>query len=256
MSVAVLAPGVPPTRAAAPVRVLQLNLCNSGFAGCYAGGRAVPEAAALVEAVHPDMLTLNEVCRGDVQRALLGAMERAWPGEWVFAAFHPAWDRRRDGPLRCVNGDQYGVAVLGHTARVDWAGVAVRGGIYPVQDPGSPEERGWVCASAAAYTACTTHLAAGSAAVALAQCRYLLGTAAGDGTPTVLGGDLNLTDGGRPGVGDCVPPGWQHTGDGAVQHVLGTGGATLDRTRTVHMAHTDHDACLVTVHIGRPSAAP
>ena len=46
-------------------RVLQLNLCNSGLAGCFTG-RAVDRAAAVIRAEEPDVVTLNEVCEGDV----------------------------------------------------------------------------------------------------------------------------------------------------------------------------------------------
>src|SRR4051794_39285269 len=57
------------------VRVLQMNLCDSGIARCYTG-RSVAEAAAVIRAERPDLVTLNEVCRNDVAvlaRALSGA---------------------------------------------------------------------------------------------------------------------------------------------------------------------------------------
>jgi hypothetical protein len=62
------ADGVP----VAPVRVLQLNLCNSGIAACYTG-RSTAEAATAIHAEIPDLVTLNEICQGDLptlQRAL------------------------------------------------------------------------------------------------------------------------------------------------------------------------------------------
>ena len=49
------------------LRVLQLNLCDSGLAGCYTG-RAVRAAAEVVRGERPDVVTLNEVCRDDVSR--------------------------------------------------------------------------------------------------------------------------------------------------------------------------------------------
>src|SRR4051812_5360187 len=52
------AAGVPP----APVRLLQLNLCNSGIAACYTG-RSVAEAATVIRAEAPDLVTLNEICQ-------------------------------------------------------------------------------------------------------------------------------------------------------------------------------------------------
>src|SRR5262245_25680133 len=53
--------GVP----AEPVRVLQLNLCGSGIAACYTG-RSTAEAAAVIRAQTPDLVTLNEICQDDV----------------------------------------------------------------------------------------------------------------------------------------------------------------------------------------------
>src|SRR6476469_4016321 len=40
------------------VRVLQMNLCNSGLAGCYTG-RAVATAVEVIRAQAPDVVTLN-----------------------------------------------------------------------------------------------------------------------------------------------------------------------------------------------------
>ena len=46
-------------------RMLQLNLCNSGIASCYTR-RSVREAADVIRANRPDLVTLNEICRDDV----------------------------------------------------------------------------------------------------------------------------------------------------------------------------------------------
>ena len=46
-----------------------MNLCLSGFAHCYgkvAYPAGVEEAVARIRAAHPDAVTLNETCRGDV----------------------------------------------------------------------------------------------------------------------------------------------------------------------------------------------
>ena len=51
--------------------LMQMNLCLSGFAGCYgkvAYPAGVDVAAARIRAAHPDAVTLNETCRGDVAR--------------------------------------------------------------------------------------------------------------------------------------------------------------------------------------------
>src|SRR6476620_9457895 len=87
------------------VRVLQMNLCNSGLAGCYTG-RSVSRAAAVIRAQAPDLVTLNEVCRADVP-----VLERAMGGA-ASAAFQPARNRRTGGAVRCRNGESYGIALL------------------------------------------------------------------------------------------------------------------------------------------------
>ncbi|MEN3358077.1 MAG: hypothetical protein V7637_2059 [Mycobacteriales bacterium] len=242
--------------------VLQMNLCNSGFARCYAGGQSVPEATAVIAVRRPDVVTLNEICQGDSEGALAQAMERAWPADRVFTAFQPAWDKRRNSPYLCANGQQYGIAVMGHVAAADWAGVDIRGGIYPTQNPGTDEHRAWVCAYAIGnYYACTTHLESDNGGVAMAQCQYLMDTAIpsvraelGGYLPTVIGGDFNMSYGGSPGVQDCVPSGWFRKGDGAVQQVLAAGGFTFESAQKLEMYHTDHPAWLVAIRT--PAAAP
>ncbi len=51
--------------------LMQMNLCLSGLADCY-GKAAYPavveEAVARIGAAHPDAVTFNEACRGDVAR--------------------------------------------------------------------------------------------------------------------------------------------------------------------------------------------
>jgi hypothetical protein len=239
-----------------PSRVLQLNLCDSGIAGCYTG-RSVAQAAAVMRAEAPDVVTLNEVCRGDVD-VLRQALLDAHPGGTVGSAFRAAGDRRTGGDFRCLDGQSYGIGVLarlpapGH-GDATGGGYATDGGLYPAQDIGDPEERAWLCLSAAAaFYACTTHLASTSATVALDQCRYLLGVALpelhrGRGyRPTVVGGDLNLRYGGSPDVRSCVPPGYARRDDGGVQHVLATPDLTVGSSATVGMAGTtDHPGLLV-----------
>jgi hypothetical protein len=81
-----------PGRGDGVTRVLQLNLCNSGDAGCFTG-RAVDRAAAVIRAEEPDVVTLNEVCRGDLpvlERALAGSGR----GGATLSAFRAAMDRR------------------------------------------------------------------------------------------------------------------------------------------------------------------
>ena len=233
-----------------PSRVLQLNLCDSGIATCYTG-RAVDRAAAVIRAEQPDLVTLNEICQPDLY-PLGRAFGELHGGGTVVSAFKAAVDRRTGGDFRCRDGQPYGVGLLvyvpGRSARHSTAG-----GAYPEQDLRDPEERVWLCVYATgAFYACVTHLASTSATVALAQCRYLLGTAipgarrSGGYRPTLLGGDLNLGD-----PRSCVPPGYVRRGDGGVQHVLATDDFIVDAARTVDMAGTtDHPGLLVTLTAG------
>jgi hypothetical protein len=242
-----LAPGRA-TQTGAGASVLQLNLCDSGYAACYDGGRSVPEAASVITARRPDTVTLNEVCAADVD-ALSVAMTAVWPGEQVFWAFQPAGDRDRGGSYLCRDGDEYGIGLLGHAPAAGWAGVHARGGIYPMQYAGSTEQRAWLCArTVSGYAACTTHLSANSGRVALAQCRYLLGTAipafrGGSTASVVVGADLNLS--GAEAV-PCRPAGWADTDDGEVQHVLATG-LRPDGAHRIGLDHTDHPAWQVSL---------
>ncbi len=195
-------------------------------------------------------MTLNEVCRPDV--AVLAAALGG--GRDVVAEVRPAMDRRTGDAFECVNGEDYGIAVL---ARVPGVPVRTFGGGYPTQDTRDPEERVWLCVhpSGGVY-ACTTHLASTSSTVALAQCRYLLGTAlpgmrsdAGY-DPTVLGGDLNLGYGGSPDLRACLPAGDAHAGDGGVQHVITTPDIAVVDAGDIDMGGTtDHPGLLVTLVI-------
>jgi hypothetical protein len=233
-----------------PSRVLQLNLCDSGIATCYTG-RAVARAGTVIRAEAPDLVTLDEICREDLA-PLDRALAEVDGGGTVVSAFRAAVDRRTGGDFRCRNGQSYGIGLLVHVPGSS-AGYSTDGGVYPDQDLRDPEERVWLCVHPTGdFYACVTHLASTSATVALAQCRYLLTTAipavrrSGGYRPTVLGGDLNLSD-----PRSCVPPGYVRRGDGGVQHVLATDDLAVDDARTVDMAGTtDHPGLLVTLSAG------
>ena len=57
------APAAPP-----PVLVVEMNLCNSGFAikTCYRFGRSVNEAVERIHQIRPDFVTVQEVCEDDM----------------------------------------------------------------------------------------------------------------------------------------------------------------------------------------------
>src|SRR4051794_11559546 len=154
---------------ATPVRVLQMNLCNSGIAGCYTG-RAVAEGAAVIRAEVPDLVTLNEVCAGDVPQ-LERALAEVTPGGGVVSAFQAARNGRTGDAYRCRNGQAYGIGLVSRWPSAP--GQAATGGIYLAQDPDDPEQRAWLClpvapGSGSRATVCTTHLAYTSRPVARA----------------------------------------------------------------------------------------
>jgi endonuclease/exonuclease/phosphatase family metal-dependent hydrolase len=256
-------PPAAPTPAAggpgAPVRVLQLNLCNSGIADCHTG-RSTGEAAAVIRAEAPDLVTLNEVCQDDVA-TLRRALADVVPGGAVESAFQAARDGRSGDAYRCRNGQQYGIGVVSRWPSLP--GSSAGGGIYPAQDRDDPEERAWLCLDVAATPAvavCTTHLAYTEREVAGAQCRYLFGTViAGmrgrDGAaPLVLGGDLNLGSGDSPDLRSCLPAGSALVDDGGQQHVVATPEFVVDSSRTIDLrGTTDHPGLLVTLapRVGR-----
>ncbi|MGK5442734.1 endonuclease/exonuclease/phosphatase family protein [Micromonospora sp. URMC 105] len=242
------------TTASTTLRVLQLNLCNSGRAGCYTG-RSVTEAAEVISAEVPDLVTLNEICQDDVD-----TLERPFagvhPGGTVVSAFKAAGDRPSGAVTRCRNGQPYGIGLLARL-QSPYPRHTVHSGIHPTQDVTDPEERAWLCVHVpGALHACTTHLAATSAPVALAQCAHLLGTVVPEirrsagYAPTVLGGDLNLRYGGSPDVRSCVPPGYLRIDDGAVQQLMATTDVTICCSRSIGMrGATDHPGLLATLTI-------
>ncbi|TWF80737.1 hypothetical protein FHX44_116680 [Pseudonocardia hierapolitana] len=249
-------PAPDPSTTGAPateVRVLQLNLCNSGIAACYSAGRSIDEAARVINAEAPDLVTLNEICEDDLG-ALERALGRAVPGGTAVSAFQAARDRDTGDGYRCANGQRFGIGIVSRWRAV--AGSGPGGGIYPVQDAEDPEERAWLCVDVAAtpvVSACTTHLAYTKREVAAGQCRYLFDTViagmrARDGAPpVVVGGDLNLA-GDDPGLRSCVPDGSALADDGAVQHVVATPEFVVAAARTIELrVDTEHPGLLVTL---------
>jgi len=234
-----------------PVRVLQLNLCNSGRAACYTGGRAVGIAVALVHQHRPDMVTVNEACRDDVG-VLKQAMASTRPAGAIASAFAPAKARPGQAPVLCQNGQQFGDAIL---VRVPSSTRDVRSfsGVYPVQAFNDTEERVWACIDLAGqFSACTTHTASTDATVALEQCRYLLTSVVpgmsrrSGGAPIILGADLNLPARGSPSASACLPSGYQRTDDDAVQNVVASPGAEMRSRSVLDMrGTTDHPGLLV-----------
>jgi endonuclease/exonuclease/phosphatase family metal-dependent hydrolase len=247
--------GLAPTAAALPTHypfwVLQMNLCNSGLAKCYDGGKSVPEAATAIQNSAPDVVTLNEICSGDLA-PLTATLAGVYTGSTVVSAFKAATDRRTNAPYKCKNGQDYGIGLIVHIPGTD-LGHQVFSGVYASQDTGSAEERAWVCIQATgSFYACTTHLASTSGSIALSQCQDLMNniipsvrTTGGGYAPTVIGGDLNMKFRGSPNAQSCVPPGYFRKGDGDVQHIMATADFAFSSSRTIGMSHTDHDGWFV-----------
>lgn len=227
----------PPASAATTVKVLQLNICHSGVAGCYTGAEPVmAKAVSVIGSTRPQVLSVNEACAGDVARlqAAMGASQA------VFVAAQT----RAGAPVTCTNGQQFGNILIVVTPL---AGGPATTGRYNAQDT-SNEMRVWACLPAGGLSACTTHLSARSGTVALAQCKELLTRAVGLPGPTVVAGDMNLRYQGSPNVQDCNPAGFYRKGDGDVQHVFAsTSLAFVSGTKLSMSGTTDHPAWLVTV---------
>src|SRR4051812_6353967 len=126
--------------------LLQMNLCLSGLAGCY-GKVAYPavldEAVARIREAHPDAVTFNEACRGDVDRI---ARTTGYHARFSTVIY-------RGERLRCVRpGGRglFGDAVLtaAPIRRSESGPFAAQAGI---------ERRRWLCV-AARVEVCTAHL--------------------------------------------------------------------------------------------------
>jgi endonuclease/exonuclease/phosphatase family metal-dependent hydrolase len=232
--------------AATTVVVVQLNLCNSGMAllSCYSFGRAVDEAVEKIYLHRPDLLTVQEVCRGDLRLAdgwgkLASAMARLHGSDNIVVDFVPAWNRDTDDAYRCVNGEPFGVALIHHGNGRD-----THHGLYSSQDF-SNEQRVWTCATVVKdqLTGCTTHLSI-RPDVAMRQCRELMSVLASSWVmpKVVVAGDLNLTA--TPdtptSVDKCMSAAFDRRGDGAVQHVLFTRDIRWVRGTNEAMQWTDH----------------
>ncbi|KAF2250180.1 hypothetical protein BU26DRAFT_564057 [Trematosphaeria pertusa] len=232
---------------------LQLNLCNSGFAGCYANGDSIPEGGELIYATGPNTITVNEICSNDVSE-LQSYLGEAWPTDYTYSVFMPAIDKRTNAAYKCKNGFQYGSAVLGRVEAAKWSGVTAYGGKYTSQDS-SNEQRIFACAAATDdHFACATHLSSSSEPMALAQCKALMFDAvpylqkeSGWNHKAVVGGDFNLEydPDDAENAQNCVPSGWTRKGDGSVQHVVFSSDLKFGSTKKYGLSYTDHDGWLV-----------
>jgi endonuclease/exonuclease/phosphatase family metal-dependent hydrolase len=215
-----------------------MNLCLSGLAGCY-DAAVVDEAIARIRQTHPDAVTVNEACRGDVTR-----IARA-------TGYHLRFSRviYNGKPLRCIRPGGRGVfgdAVLTKSA-IESASTQA------FTSQAGPERRVWLCVTTrAGAEVCTAHLAShepDEAAANAPQCAELRGVIARQavGRAVIFGGDVNRR-------GSCAPRGFWTLTDSAAhqdpsnQHVYGSAGFHSPTARILPTVHTDHDALLVTAH--------
>jgi hypothetical protein len=213
---------------------------------CYSFGKAVDEAVANIGRYPPELVTVQEVCRGDLYAAdgwgkLAQAMADLYGSRHIWVDFTPARDRRTGGPYKaCINGDEYGIALIHHDNGRD-----VHRGWYANQDR-SVEQRAWTCSTIikGRLTGCTTHLSI-VGDIAMRECHELmeiLATSSWVMPEIIISGDLNLASAaGKPDdVENCVPPGYEREGDGGLQQIFYTGNIRWVEGRHEPMPGTDH----------------
>jgi endonuclease/exonuclease/phosphatase (EEP) superfamily protein YafD len=230
---------VVPPPAGSTYTLMQMNLCLSGLGGCYgkvAYPAVVEEAVARIREAHPDAITVNEACGGDV-----AAIARR-------TGYHLRFSRviYLGEPLACIQpGDRglFGDAVLAKAAIESTDG-------RPFEAQAGIEQRRWLCITTGVdVDVCTTHLATREADEKAAndpQCtelRALLARRAADRT-VIFAGDVNRRS-------TCAPGGFWTRTDGSAeqgpgrQHVYGAGALRSASAEVVPATHTDHDILLV-----------
>jgi endonuclease/exonuclease/phosphatase family metal-dependent hydrolase len=223
---------------------MQMNLCLSGLAGCYAKVEypaVVDEAVARIRELHPDAVTFNEACRGDVAQI---AQRTGYQLRFSTVIYYGK-------PLPCIKpGGRglFGDAVLTRAAIESSDSQAF-------EAQASPEQRRWLCASTRiGVDVCTAHLASpepDEVAANEPQCtelRALLARRRATARTVIFGGDVNR----RP---SCAPDGfWTRTDSSAhqdpgSQQVYGAGALRSPTVRVVPAIHTDHGVLLVRAHL-------
>ena len=219
--------------------LMQMNLCLSGTAGCYpkvAYPAGVEDAVTRIREARPDGVTLNEICRRDVEQ-----IARRTGYHVRFSRVIYAGER-----LPCVRpGGRglFGDAVLTKAA-------ISRTDNHDFEGQSGPERRRWLCvATRVDVDVCTAHLNTRSAVEArgnVAQCTELaavLARRAANGT-VIFGGDVNRRS-------SCAPDGlWTRTDSaadqaGGIQHVYGSAAFRSPAAEVVAARHTDHDVLVV-----------
>jgi endonuclease/exonuclease/phosphatase family metal-dependent hydrolase len=218
---------------------MQMNLCLSGLASCYAKvayPAVVEEAVTQIRNADPDAVTFNEACRNDVA---LAARQTGY--HLRFSRVIYLGER-----LPCVQPGGRGLfgnavlskAAIESTDSQDFEGQA---GI---------ERRRWLCVTTRVdVDVCTAHLNTRTTVEVAgndAQCAELTALLArrAAARTVIFGGDVNRQ---RP----CAPEGfWTRTDRSAgqapgLQHVYGSGALRTPSAEVVSATHSDHDFLLV-----------
>jgi endonuclease/exonuclease/phosphatase (EEP) superfamily protein YafD len=218
--------------------LLQMNLCLSGLADCYARvayPAGVDEAAALIGGEHPDAVTLSEACSGDVARI---AARTGYRFRFARVIYDGA-------PFACI--EPGGRGVFGDALLTRSAIIATDSQAFATQT--SIEHRRWLCVTTRVRVdVCTAHLdTRGGAELAGndAQCPELAAVLAHRpaARAVIFGGDVNRRS-------SCAPAGfWTRTDAAAgqaagLQQVYGRGLRAPSAT-VLPFIHSDHDALLV-----------
>jgi endonuclease/exonuclease/phosphatase family metal-dependent hydrolase len=228
-----------PARAGSTFTLMQMNLCLSGFSGCF-GRTAYPavvdEAAARIREARPDAVTVNEACRGDVAR-----IARQTGYQLRFTRVIYAGEL-----LPCVRPGGRGLfgnavltkAAIEHTDKQDFEGQA------------GPERRRWLCVTTRAeIDVCTAHVNTRSPIEVAgndAQCAEVAALIArrAAARTVIFGGDVNRRR-------SCAPDeAWTRTDSSArqapgLQHVYGSRALRSPSAEVLPAVHTDHDILLV-----------
>jgi endonuclease/exonuclease/phosphatase (EEP) superfamily protein YafD len=225
--------------------LVQMNLCLSGLADCYAKvayPAALDEAGSLIRRLHPDAVTLSEACRNDIAR-----IARLTGYHMRFSTVIYGL-----GPFRCI--DPGGRGVFGDALLTRAA--IVRADNHPFAAQTDIERRRWLCVmTGAGVEVCTAHLSTRSPEEIAGndgQCTELA-TILAHRPPSravIFGGDVNRRT-------SCAPGGfWTRTDAAArqspgLQQVYGSRGLRSPRAEILPFAHSDHDVLVVRARLTR-----
>ncbi len=222
---------------------MQMNLCLSGIGGCYGKvdyPAGVEDVVARIRETHPDAVTLNEACSGDVATIARRTGYHMRFGRVIY----------NDKLLPCIKPGARGVfgdAVLTRAAIESTVS-------QPFRVQAGPERREWLCViTRVGVEVCTAHLASSEIDEAAAngpQCAELRARLARRAVAhtVIFGGDVNRRS-------SCAPRGmWSKTDrlghqDPGSQQVYGTGALRLPSSWVLPATHTDHDVLLVRAHL-------